>query len=208
MKKLLSVITIFFGLMLASMQTALADNTNPISMLETVANQVIASLKANKANLKTNPTLVYSLANKIVVPHADLTEMSQRVLPPHTWNSASVSQRDQFKQQFTSLLVRTYASALADYTDQTIRFYPVRGGYEGKKSVRVDSQIVRNDGPPVSVNYRLVLEGSDWKLYDLIVEGVSLLESFRSQFADKLSQGNIDDLIKQLKQHNADNGNR
>jgi phospholipid transport system substrate-binding protein len=208
MKKLLALSFVVLSMLFAAIPFAYADNSNPTVMLESVADQVIASLKANKANLKTNPTLVYSLANKIIVPHADLTEMSQRVLPPHTWNSASVSQRNQFKQQFTSLLVRTYASALADYTDQTIRFYPIRGGYEGKDAIRVDSQIVRNDGPPVSVNYRLVLEGTDWKLYDLIVEGVSLLESFRSQFADKLAQGDMDDLIKQLKLHNSDNGNR
>lgn len=203
MKKSLYSILIFLGLQIACLSTAYAEASSPINMLESVSNQVIASLKANKASLKSNPSLVYSLANKIVVPHADLTEMSQRVLPPQTWNNASVGQRNEFKQQFTSLLVRTYASALADYDDQTIKFYPVRGGYQGKNMIRVDSQIVRTDGPPVAVNYRLVLEGSEWKLYDLIVEGVSLLESFRSQFADKLSQGDINALIQQLKQHNA-----
>lgn len=203
MKKSLSFIILLLNFLWLTMPLAWADAENPVNMLDNVASQVIASLKANQATLKTNPKLVYSLANKIVVPHADLAEMSQRVLPPHIWNAATPSQRSEFKQQFTTLLVHTYASALADYTDQTIRFYPVRGGYMGKDNVRVDSQIVRNDGPPVAVNYRLVLRGSDWKLYDLVVEGVSLLESFRSQFADKLSQGNMDDLIRQLKQHNA-----
>ncbi len=172
--------------------------SDPVNMLQSVANQMIASLKSNKATLKTNPRLVFSLANRIIVPHADIDEMSQRVLPPATWKNATPAQRARFKKEFTSLLVRTYASALAEYNDQTVNFYPVRGGYQGKTDVRVNSQIVRTDGPPISVNYQLTLVGSEWKLYDLSVEGVSMLESFRSQFASELSQGNIESLINVL----------
>jgi len=205
MKKIVSLIAIVFSFW-GLFGMAMASEGGPVDMLQTLADKMIANLKANKATLKTNPSLVYSLAYKIVVPHADLDEMSKRVLPPKTWNSATVGQRSQFESEFTTLLVRTYASALADYTDQSVRFYPVRGGYAGKNTVRVDSQIVRTDGPSINVNYRLVLRGTEWKLYDMTVEGVSLLESFRSQFADKLSQGNISNLISDLKQHNAQNG--
>src|SRR5262245_29648058 len=97
--------------------TAQAAGGGPVDMLQSVADRMIASLKANKTTLKQNPGLVYSLANKIIVPHADLDEMSKRVLPPQTWNSASVGQRQEFKREFTTLLVRTYASALAAYSD-------------------------------------------------------------------------------------------
>jgi phospholipid transport system substrate-binding protein len=175
---------------------------DPVAMLESVANEMVAALKEHKATLRTNPSIVYSFANRIVVPHADLAEMSKRVLPPQTWENATPSQRSQFQAQFTNVLIRTYASALTDYQDQTVKFYPVRGGYAGKTSVKVDSKIIRSDGPSIPVNYRLVLEGSEWKLYDMSVEGVSLLESFRSQFADRLSQGNMDQLIKSLSNHN------
>lgn len=201
MKKYLYSILLVFGLS-GFFNSAWADSS-PVNMLQSIANTLIANLKANKATLKTNPSLVYSLAYKIVVPHADLDEMSKRVLPPTVWNMASSSQRSQFKSEFTNLLVRTYASALADYTDQTVKFFPVRGGYQGKNNVRVDSQIIRADGPSLTVNYKLVLRDSQWKLYDLTVEGISLLESFRSQFADKVSQGaSMNDLIRDLKQHN------
>jgi|SRR5579872_4217035 len=202
-KYLLSVFSwLIMGCMALTVLPAQAAS-GPVEMLQSVADQMIASLKANKTTLKQNPTLVYSLAYKIIVPHADLDEMSKRVLPPQTWNSATAGQREEFKREFTRLLVRTYASALAEYKDQTVRFYPVRGGYEGRSTVKVDSQIVRTDGPSISVNYSLVSTGYGWRLYDMTVEGVSMLQSFRSQFSDQLSKGDMASLIRVLKQHNS-----
>lgn len=203
MKKIITLFLILTGLMFATMQTAAANDGNPVDMLQSLANRMIESLKVNKASLKSNPAKSYSLAYKIIVPHADIMEMSKRVLPPQVWNNASSGQRSRFQGEFTKLLVRTYASALSDYTNQTIEFYPVRGGYEGKSTVAVSSHIIRSDASPITVNYNLVSKSSGWKLYDMTVEGVSLLESFRSQFADKLSQGNMDTLIVELEKHNA-----
>jgi phospholipid transport system substrate-binding protein len=176
---------------------------DPVRELNGIADQLISKLKENKTTLRENPSLVYSLANEIVVPHADINYMAKRVLPPKTWNNATSSQRSRFESAFSTLLVHTYASALANYNDQTIHFYPVRGGYAGKSTVQVNSAIERSDGPSISVNYRLVLAGSEWKLFDMSVEGVSMLESFRSQFADQLAQGDIEALINKLGTHNS-----
>jgi phospholipid transport system substrate-binding protein len=201
MQKIFKSITAFIILSLILAGTAFAQ-PNPVDELNSIANQLINKLKQNKTNLRDNPELVYSLATNIVLPHADIDEMAKRVLPPRTWNSSSAAQRADFKKQFSTLLVRTYASALANYSDQTVRFFPVRGGYQGKSNLEVNSQIDRPDGPPVKVNYRLVYKGS-WKIYDLNVEGISMLGSFRSQFADQLANGNIDALIQTLKEHNS-----
>jgi phospholipid transport system substrate-binding protein len=205
MKKYVSLLISFLILGSVLFNIARADS-DPVSMLTSVADQMIASLKQNKATLKTNPNLVYSLANRIIVPHADLSEMSKRVLPPQTWAKATAAQRSQFQREFSTLLVRTYASALAEYKDQTVKFFPVRGGYQGKSTVQVNSQIERSDGPSISVTYSLVQRGSGWRLYDMTVEGVSMLESFRSQFADKLSQGDMGALLRDLQQHNNTHG--
>lgn len=177
---------------------------DPVAMLNGIANQMIEHLKADKATLKTDPSRVYSLAYKFVVPHADLEYMSKRVLPAQTWQKASPAERSAFKKEFATLLVRTYASALADYSDQTVQFYPVRGASGATVTVR--SQIIRSDGPSIPVVYSLVSQGSNWKLFDMSVEGVSMLQSFRSQFADNLSHGNISDLIQVLKNHNSAHG--
>lgn len=199
---------IFLSIGLFLFATISFAQSSPIVLLQSISNQMINSLKVNKTTLRQNPSLVYSLANKILVPHADLTEMSKRVLPRATWNKATILERTNFQHEFTTLLVRTYASALAEYNDQTLKFFPIRGGFAGKSDVRVESQIIRNDGPPISVNYQLAYKNNAWYVYDIIVEGVSMLESFRSQFADELSQGNITSLIKLLRNHNAINNGK
>ena len=165
MKKLFAFIGILFLGSLWTMGVAAGNNNDPVNMLNSVADQTISALKARKATLQKNPAVVYSLANKHIVPHADIAEMSKRVLPPAVWEKATPGQRAQFQSEFTTLLVRTYASALADYKDQTVRFFPVRGGFEGKNSVRVDSQIIRSDGPAISVSYRLILKGNSFISY-------------------------------------------
>lgn len=202
-KHLTAFLIILSGLFIFTQSVVAKDASNPITMLQSIADRMIDSLKANKAALQANPNKSYSLAYKIIVPHADVAEMSKRVLPPQVWNNATSSQRAQFQAEFTKLLVRTYSSALADYTNQTVKFYPVRGGYQGKSTVSVSSQIIRSDGPAITVNYSVISKPSGWMVYDMTVEGISLLESFRSQFADKLSQGNIENLINELKKHNA-----
>jgi len=194
----LTTFFLFFTSFIFLMPTS-ASAEDPVAMLNSIAEQLIARLKAEKMSIRSNPSKVYSLAYQLVVPHANLDYMSRRVLPAQTWNQATPAQRAQFKKEFTALLVRTYSSALADYTDQTVKFYPVRGGGSGTVTVR--SQIIRSDGPSIPVNYSLVSSGSQWKLYDMTVEGVSMLQSFRSQFADKLSRGNMTDLLNALKQH-------
>lgn len=179
-----------------------AASSNPVSMLQSIANNMIAQLKANKATLKTKPQIVYKLAYRYVVPYADINEMSRRVLPPNVWNSASSAQKAEFKKEFTRLLVRTYASALTSYQDQVVNFYPIRGGYQGKSTVEVRSQIVGSNSSPISVTYRLLNSGGSWRLYDMSVEGVSMLSSFRSQFSDILANGNMSALLARMQTHN------
>ena len=207
MKKIISSLSIIVCLFLSVMlplQATAAGEGGPIGLLQSISDQMIAQLKSNQATLKSNPGLVYRLANRIVVPHADLDEMSKRVLPAKTWAAATPQQRAQFKKEFTTTLIRTYASALAEYKDQAIKFFPIRGGVSGS-TVKVDSQIIRSDGPSISVQYSLINRGAGWKLYDMTVEGVSMLESFRSQFSDKLANEDMGALVRDLSSHNSDN---
>lgn len=201
-KLILAFFLLTFG-WLVSAPTFAADQSNPVALLQYIADNMISGLKTNKANLKSNPKVVYSLAYKYVVPYADLPQMSKAVLPPNIWNSATPAQRQQFQKQFTNTLIRTYASALMAYQDQQIRFFPVRGGYQGKNYVTVDSEITSSSSQPIRVSYQLVRAGSVWKLYDMSVEGVDMLESFRAQFSDILSSGSMDQLLQRMSSHNA-----
>lgn len=175
--------------------------SDPVGLLKYIADNMISQLKSNKATLKTKPAIVYSLAYKYVVPYADLPEMSKRVLPPKVWNNATASQRAQFQKEFTRLVIRTYASALTSYQDQEVRFFPVR--VRSGNSVEVRSEITSSSSPAISVTYRLLNSGGQWKLYDMSVEGVSLISSFRSQFASILANGNMDKLLARLSRHNS-----
>lgn len=174
---------------------------DPVSVLRYAADNMIKGLKANQATLKSKPSIVYKLAYKYVVPNADLPEMSKRVVPPHIWNSATPAQREQFQKEFTRTLIRTYASSLTAYKDQTVQFFPVRGG-GGGNTVEVASEIDSSENSPISVTYRMIRVGGSWKLIDLSVEGVDMLESFRAQFADILSSGSMDQLLQRMKAHN------
>ena len=195
----ISISIILFSFLINTAQAA----GDPIALLQSISNNMITGLKANKATLKTNPQVVYKLAYRYVVPYASLPEMSRRVLPPQIWSTATPAQRAQFQKEFTRTLVRTYASALTSYSDQTIKFYPIRGNYQNASSVVVNSQIVSSETQPIQVSYRLLRIGGSWKLYDLSVEGVSMLESFRSQFASILSQGNMAQLLQKMSAHNS-----
>ncbi len=203
-KFILSCVIVAFGWLTCGIVLAqsAAKQNNPTALLQYVANNMISGLKENKATLKTKPALVYKLAYQFVVPYADLSEMSKRVVPPQTWNAATPAQRMQFQKEFTTTLIRTYASALAAYEDQTVHFYPVRGGYQNARSVEVNSEITGSNSEPIRVSYRMVRKGSVWRLYDLSVEGVSMLESFRAQFSDILAQGDINKLLSRMSQHN------
>jgi phospholipid transport system substrate-binding protein len=176
-------------------------SSDPVGLLKYIADNMISQLRDHKATLKTKPAIVYSIANRYVVPYADLPEMSKRVLPPKVWNSATASQKAQFQKEFTKLVIRTYASALTSYQDQQVKFFPVRGGAGG--NVEVKSEITSSTSSPVTVTYRLLRSGSGWKLYDMSVEGISLISSFRSQFADILANGNMNDLLARLSSHNS-----
>ena len=175
---------------------------SPVTMLETVSNQAISELKSHQMTLKTNKEVVYRIINGILLPHIALEDMARVALGRNAWAAATAQQRQQFVKEFTTLMVRTYSSALAAYTDETVKFFPVRGGYENQTRVDVESKIIRDGGPPVSVQYRLILKGAQWKVYDISVEGISILESFRSQFSDELSQGSLTSLLSKLQEHN------
>lgn len=201
LNKIVWYLAAFFIQAIFCISYALAD-TDPVAMLQSTANHMIEGLKTNQATLKTKPQVVFQLANKYIVPNAALTDMSKGVLPPHIWNQATNEQRAQFEKEFTTTLIRTYASALTSYRNQTVHFYPLRGAYQGKSAVDVNSEIVSPDNDPIHVSYHVVRKGNVWKLYDISVEGVDMLESFRSQFSDILANGSMNQLLQRMVKHN------
>lgn len=196
------IIVAFIGLLFCTIVWAISS---PVDLLQTTSNQLIATLQQNQATLKTKPQIVYNIVNQILLPHVDLEAMSRMALGRDEWQRANRAQQQAFTRQFKILLIRTYSSALAQYTDERVNFLPLRGGFNGQPRVQVDSRIIRDSGPAINVSYRLLRVGEQWKLYDFSVDGISLVQSFRSQFAQELQQAGIDGLINKLAQHNVQN---
>jgi phospholipid transport system substrate-binding protein len=134
-----------------------------------------------------------------------MVKVCESSIGPTWWNKASADEKKRFLGAYTTLLINTYGSALANYKDEQIVFYKVRGSYDDVPSVKVNSKILRTDAPAIPVQYLLSWDedASDWKVIDMSVEGISLLESFRTQFAQELKAGGMKQLLKTLDTHNA-----
>ena len=177
----------------------IAAQSSPVPMLQATSDQILATLKQHKAKLHQDRSIVFQAVQQYMVPCVDVDGMSRSVLGRGAWTKATARERAEFKQVFTQLVIRTYASPLTEYTDETVRFFPVRGSLDGQ-FVRVNSLIVRSNGRNIPLSYSLVSHGGQWKIYDLTVEGVSLLQSFRSQFSEVLRNSTMQALIQDMRQ--------
>lgn len=184
------LISVFFS------QVVLAASA-PVQMLEQAAQQILATLKQNKATLKQNPRLINQAVQHYLLPIVDVEGMSRSVLGRQAWMAASATERAAFSKAFTQLVIRTYATPLAEYTDETIKFLPQHTAATGQFT-RVNSVIVRSKGPDIPLSYSLVSKNGQWKVYDLSVEGVSLLQSFHNQFGQALQNTSMNELIAQM----------
>ena len=175
---------------------------SPVSTIQSAANRMVSQLERNKSSLNSNPNIIHRIVNSVLVPIIDVNRMAGSVIGRSYWSKASSSQRSQFIREFKQQVINTYSAALSSYNGDKVTVYPLRSGYQGKKTVVVKSVIVRKNGQRVSVNYNLVKRSSGWKVYDFSIEGVSIVQNYRSQFAGPLANGGLSNLIKQLKKHN------
>lgn len=170
---------------------------SPLPLLKKVSGQMVSQLEKNKSSL-SDPAVIHKILNTTLVPHLDLDQMSANVVGPSYWRQASPSQRRVFKQLFLKRVISTYGSALSSYDGDVVKFYPLRGGYSSR-TITVRSMIVRKNGQQISVNYNLVQSGNTWKVFDFSVENISIISSFRAQFASIISRtGNLNGLISRL----------
>lgn len=172
----------------------------PQDLVKDTTEKMLAALKKERKVLEAKPELIYDLVNEIVLPHFDFISMSRWVLAKN-WSKASREQKLRFVRAFRTLLVRTYAIALLDYTDQKIIFLPLRDDV-ATKDVVVRTEVHQDAGQTIQINYSLHLKKKGWKVYDVSVDGVSLIANFRTSFATEIRQKDIEALITRLEEHN------
>lgn len=164
------------------------------------------SIKLQTAMKINPPSGDYDRASQIVSdiiePHIDFTRVSRLVLGKH-WKRATSEQRQNFKKEFRELLVRTYAVAFSEYSEWDIKYPPLKISPEDKK-VLVKTEIIRPGAPPIAVNYRMFHKKDDWKVYDVVIEGISFVNNYRTTFKNEVARtGSLDSVIARLAKRNS-----
>lgn len=173
----------------------------PDALVKQTAEEVLSIVKTDKDIQAGDQQKIFAIAEEKILPNFDFERVCRMVLGKN-WRSASADQQTAFKKEFRSLLLRTYASALGKYRDQKIEYKPLRME-PGATNVTVKTQILQSGGQPVAVDYSLVKATEGWKVYDIVIENVSLVTNYRSQFSNEIHQNGLDSLIKKLADKNA-----
>lgn len=178
---------------------AIAADSQAVVVLKQSTQQMISMLKNNHEKLHNEPFL-HAQVRKIVVPRFDLTVMAQSVVGRNHWSNATPAQREEFIRQFTNLVISVYAAPLADYNGDQVQFFPQREESGSRAVVR--TQIIRPTGQKIAVVYQMLPANGTWKVYDFSIEGISMVSSYRAQFADVLQTKGMTGLLADLRQHN------
>ena len=180
---------------------ALAQDTQaPDALVKDVTQEVIAIVKQDKDIQSGNTKKTIVLVEQKVLPHFNFTRMTALAMGIN-WRKATPDQQKMLVDQFRTLLVRTYSTALSSYRNQVIEFKPLRA-QAGDGNVVVRSEVKQSGTEPVSIDYSLEKTPAGWKVYDVVVGGVSLVTTYRDTFANEVRNGGVDGLIKNLDSKN------
>ena len=178
---------------------AMAEAEAPDALVKRISSDVLASVKADPAIQKGDISRIIALVDAKIMPNVNFSRMTSMAVG-RAWRQATPEQQKQLQDEFKTLLVRTYSGALGEVRDHTLSFKPMRSKPEDTEVV-VRTE-VRGKGEPIQLDYRLEKTPDSWKIYDLNVLGVWLVETYKSQFAQEISAKGIDGLIANLAQRN------
>jgi phospholipid transport system substrate-binding protein len=171
----------------------------PDELIRFVANDVLDAVKADKAIQAGDVQRILALVDTKVMPYVDFQRMTASATGRY-WRQATPDQQQRLQEEFKTLLVRTYSGALSQVKDQTVQLRPVRAGTDDSELV-VRTEI-RGRGDPIQLDYRLEKSAAGWKIYDVNVMGVWLVENYRNSFAQEIGANGIDGLIAKLAERN------
>ena len=196
MKSLLSVL---FGLFFAA-SGALANEEAPDAMIRKVTDDVLNIVRQDKDIRSGNTKKAIELVEAKVLPNFNFQRMTALAMG-RDWNKANAEQKKRLTDEFKTLLVRTYSNALTGYKDQTIRYKPAKL-QSGDTEVMVRTEIVQPGNKPIALDYSLEKQSEGWKVYDVVVAGVSLVTNYRDTFNQEVRANGVDGLIDMLAKKN------
>jgi phospholipid transport system substrate-binding protein len=183
---------------------ALAADTPPDVLARSTTQEVIAILKQDQEIKSGNMKKVYQLVEAKILPNFDFNRMTQLAVGKN-WPRATAQQKQALVTEFRNLLVRTYSASLTAFTNQTVEFRPLTMKPDDT-DVTVHSEIRQPGGQPIPIDYSMYKTSFGWKVYDVTIDGVSLVTNYRASFASTVRQKGIDGLIKTLAEQSARGG--
>ena len=195
MKKIMGFI---LGLVIGG--TALAQQATPDQLVQKVTDEVMAAIKSDRQLAAGDRQKALKLAEEKILPFVDF-EQATRLAVGRAWSQASPEQKKRLVTEFKNMLVRTYSNAVEAYQGQTLKVLPSRGKADPEDTV-VRTQFNRAGGQPLPIDFHMRQVDKTWKVFDIVVEGVSLVMTYRSEFDAVVKQEGIDGLIKRLAQKN------
>ncbi len=183
--------------------TVRAEPISPDVLVEKAMNQVLSTLRTNKVQFEKQPAKLYELVDTEVLPHFDFNRMSRLVLAKH-WKLASVEQQENFVKEFRTLIVRTYALSLLNYTNETIKYLPMQGDPKSRK-VTIQTEISKPGSTQMlPIEYKMYLPKDKWQVYDVRVDNISLILNYRQSYTDEIQRNGLDQLISNMAKKNAE----
>jgi len=192
MKKIILIL-----LFMSFITVSSADTMPPDKLIKQTSDKVLSILDENKQKYKDQPEEISKLVNQVILPHLDFKAMSKLALGKN-WRKANKGQKYRFLEAFKTMLIRTYSKSLTEYAGQKIKYAPYRPPAEGKRTTVVKTIIDQGSGPDIPINYSLRLKNAIWKVYDIKIDGISLVTNYRNTFASDIRRVGIDGLIKEL----------
>jgi phospholipid transport system substrate-binding protein len=193
--------TRFLALLLLIAFPVFAQEQNPEELVKKITQDVMAAIKSDKQLAAGDKQKALKLAEEKILPHVDFDEAT-RLAVGRAWAQASPEQKKKLVTEFRNMLVRTYSSAIQAYEGQEMKVLPLRMK-PGETDVTVRNQFIRSGQKPVSLDYSMRKTDQGWKIYDIVVEGISLVLTYRSEFDAVVKQDGVDGLIKRLAQKNS-----
>ncbi|MBX3695557.1 MAG: ABC transporter substrate-binding protein [Steroidobacteraceae bacterium] len=172
------------------------DASGPGQLIESAATSMLKALDANRDAYRKDPRKVEALVDEVLLPHFDTEYAARLVLATH-WRTATPAQRERFIKGFYNSLLRNYGSALAEFTGDRLKVLPAQIAPDGQRAT-VRTEVKRDDGSRVPVNYSLRKTADGWKAWDVTIEGISYVKSFREDFGAEIDGKGLDAVIERL----------
>ena len=188
-------------LCLLAMSATVSAGLPPDQLIRTTSEQVLSIVRADPDIAAGNTSKVIDIVEAKVLAHFDFERMT-RLAVGKNWRNASAPQRQSLTSAFRTLLVRTYAVALAQFRDREVDYQPLETVPSGRDVV-VHTTVDTPQGKPIKMDYRMGAVGEEWKVYDVLVDGVSLVINYRSMFDSTVEQNGIDGLVSLLEEKNS-----